>query len=160
MRFCWRPDMASVRDVATHFLTIATADEDAEGLTHLKLQKLLYYAQGFHLAIFGQPLFPDEIQAWDHGPVVSSMWAVFRQYGNMPIPAPEGDCVTSLTEEQRDLLNDVWNAYGQFSAWKLRNMTHAETPWRNTYQRGKNVPITGDVLTQYFRTQVTDGEAA
>ncbi|CAK0744041.1 putative prophage protein [uncultured Gammaproteobacteria bacterium] len=151
--------MPTARNVANHFLSIAAADEDGEGLTHLKLQKLLYYAQGFHLAIFGQRLFPDGIEAWEHGPVVQSAWVTFRQYGGSPIPPPIDLSIDVLSTEQRDLLNDVWNTYGQFSAWKLRNMTHEEPPWKETYQAGKNIPISDQALSRYFQTQVIDGEA-
>ncbi|MEO5372871.1 MAG: DUF4065 domain-containing protein [Alphaproteobacteria bacterium] len=151
--------MAAVRDVASHFLALAAVDEDGEGLTHLKLQKLLYYAQGFHIAISGGRLFPETIEAWDHGPVVPAAWQAYREFGSAPIPTPEATD-TALEEEQRDLLNDVWNTYGQFSAWKLRNMTHEEPPWRDAYRPGRNVTITDDALARYFRTQVADGEAA
>ncbi|KAF0114088.1 MAG: putative prophage protein [Rhodospirillaceae bacterium] len=146
--------MATAHDVAKYFLLIAAADEDSEGLTHLKLQKLLYYAQGFHLALFGCRLFPDMIEAWDHGPVILSVWQVFRQHGSMPLPVPPIGTSVSLSAEQRDLLNDVWNTYGQFSAWKLRNMTHEEAPWKETPYR--NVPITDEALQRYFQTQVTN----
>ena len=152
--------MPTARDVANHFLLIAAADEDGEGLTHLKLQKLLYYAQGFHLAIFGQQIFPDQIEAWEHGPVVPSVWLVFKSQGSTPLPAPDAVDEGNLSSEQRELLNDVWNTYGQFTAWKLRNMTHEEPPWQGVYRPGQNMVITNDALSRYFRTQVTDGEAA
>ena len=152
--------MPTARDVANHFLSLAAVDEDGELLTHLKLQKLLYYAQGFHIAIFGRRLFPESMEAWDHGPVAPSIWHAFKALGSEPIPAPDNDGAAALSEEQRDLLNDVWNTYGQFSAWKLRNMTHEEPPWHDAFRPGRNMPITDDALVRYFRTQVADGEAA
>jgi len=156
--------MANVFDVANHFLKIAAADEEeGEALTHLKLQKLLYYAQGFHMALFGgTALFPGAIQAWDHGPVSPDIYHRFKGYGRDPIPVqPDADDI-GLTDDQKELLNDVWNAYGQFSAWKLRNMTHDEAPWKNTYRDGKGrfSEIPPDALLNYFRTQVTDVTAA
>ncbi|MFD2419431.1 Panacea domain-containing protein [Amycolatopsis pigmentata] len=62
--------------VAKWFVAWAEADDEAT-LSNLKLQKLLYYAQGHYLALTGRPLFDDEIQAWSHGPVVP---AVYRQW--------------------------------------------------------------------------------
>lgn len=153
----------TARDVANHFLLIAAADEDGEcltHLTHLKLQKLLYYAQGFHLAIFGRRLFPETIEAWEHGPVAPAAWSLFRRHGGTPIPAPADSDQVSLSAEQRDLLNDEWNTYGQFSARKLRNMTHEEAPWKEAFRAGGNAPITDEALVRYFRTQVTDDETA
>ena len=155
--------MPSVADVADYFLVLAAAEDDdgqpGERLTHLKLQKLLYYAQGFHLAIFGRRLFPEIIQAWTHGPVVPTAFDIFSKHGGSPIPPPEIDVTTNLTEEQCELLNEVWNTYGQFSAWKLRNMTHEEPPWKDAYQPGLNAQITVEAMTRYFRSQVVDGEA-
>lgn len=75
-------------DVARYFL--ALADEEAGDLvSNLKLQKLLYYAQGFHLAMTGRPLFDEPIQAWMHGPVVPAVYHAFKVYGSGPIPVAE-----------------------------------------------------------------------
>ena len=59
--------MASVFDVAAYILSKADIEE-GDGITHLKLQKLVYYVQGFAMATLGYPLFPDKIEAWVHGP--------------------------------------------------------------------------------------------
>ena len=73
-------------EVARYFLSLT--DEDAgELISNLKLQKLLYYAQGFHLVIYGEPLFPETIEAWAHGPVVTSVYHQYKEYGSEPIPA-------------------------------------------------------------------------
>ena len=69
--------------VAQHFL--ALQDEDAGDLiSNLKLQKLLYYAQGIHLALNGQPLYPERIEAWQHGPVVPEIYHAFKEYRARP----------------------------------------------------------------------------
>ena len=71
--------MLSCDDAAKYFL--AQVSEDAGDLiSNLKLQKLLYYAQGFHLALYDQPLFPEAIEAWTHGPVVPDL---YRHYKSM-----------------------------------------------------------------------------
>ena len=152
--------MPTALDVANYFLAIAACEDDdgqaGEGLTQLKLQKLLYYAQGFHIAIFGTRLFPDAMQAWEHGPVVQSIWDKFKQHGSSPIPMLEPVSTDELSDEQREMLNDVWNTYGQFSAWKLRNMTHDEPPWKDAYRPGKNVEITDKSLKRYFEGQIVE----
>ena len=150
--------MARAIDIAKYFLLLAeSGEEDAgEAMTHLKLQKLLYYAQGFHLAIFqGEPLFDEPIEAWKHGPVVNAMWGRYSCHGSARIPQnPDFDPDAVFTDEQKELLNDVWNAYGQFSAWKLRDMTHQEPPWVGSYQPGSNEEISNDRLQRYFETQI------
>jgi Uncharacterized phage-associated protein len=144
--------MATALDVARYFLSVN--DEDAgEPISHLKLQKLCYYAQGFYLAIYGKPLFPDKIEAWQHGPVVRNLWDEFKQYGSGRIPQPEDFDASVLDEETRDLLDEIFEVYGQFSALKLRNMTHLEPPWSEAFTR-PNKRISLDSMKAYFKTQV------
>ena len=141
-----------VQNVAKFFLSCI--DEEAgDHITHLKLQKLIYYAQGFHLAMYDTPFFKDPILAWDHGPVVKTIYEKYKEYGSMPIPPDrESDLDEVFTEQQRALLEDVCNVYGQFSAWKLRNMTHAEPPYNNP----KNGIITTEAMQEYFKTQIEE----
>ena len=150
--------MARASDVAKYFLLLAASgEEDAgEAMTHLKLQKLVYYAQGFHLALFpGRPLFDEPIEAWLHGPVINSMYRQYGHYNFNPIPPdPAFDPDAALNGEQKQLLNDVWNAYGQFSAWKLRDMTHQEPPWAGAYVANRNEVISHESLREYFATQI------
>lgn len=145
--------MPTARDVANYFLALAdaNADGDGEGITHLKLQKLVYYAQGFSLAAHGRPLFNEPLEAWQHGPVQPGLFAAYAQHGRAPIPAPGNFNFDLFTDDERLLLDDVFNVYGQYSAWKLRNMTHEEPPWQNAFQRA-NKTITHAEMRDYFRT--------
>lgn len=116
-------------DVAKYFLSLV--DEDSgDSISNLKLQKLLYYAQGYYLALNNAPLFPERIVAWQHGPVVPAVYHSYKQHGNQPIPL-ERINPKEYPQDIKDFLNDVYKTIGQFSAWKLRNMTHAEPPWKN-----------------------------
>lgn len=149
--------MLGVYDVATYFLFLADQDED-EMMTNMKLQKLLYYAQGFHLAIRGEPLFREAIEAWIHGPVVPAIYHAFKGFGRNPIPF-EGMTVNldEIEPETKEVLDEVYQVYGQFSAIGLRNLTHNEPPWKNT---PTGATITRAALKSYFDTQVVDdGEA-
>ncbi len=74
-------------EAARYFLAL---QDDEDSISNLKLQKLLYYAQGFSLALTGKPLFNDQIKAWIHGPVVPSVWADYRECGAGPVPRPLG----------------------------------------------------------------------
>lgn len=152
--------MPSAIDVARYILALARAsDEDGQEddpISNLKLQKLLYYSQGFHLALYGRPLFPERIQAWEHGPVVPEVYREFKRFGAAPIS--NEPCDTSLLDEPtRKLIDDVYTSFGQFTAWRLRQMTHKEPPWCETYRKGvQNIEIPHALLIKYFRTQVTD----
>lgn len=114
--------------IANWFL--ANFGRDAGDLiTHLKLQKLVYYAQAWSLAARGKPLFDEDMQAWAHGPVVPSLFRAFRDYGMDPIPAPAS--VPRLDAETVELLGEVLEVYGEHSARKLEQLTHRERPWRD-----------------------------
>jgi uncharacterized phage-associated protein len=141
----------SAEDVARYFLAL---QDDAAGrdISNLKLQKLCYYAQGFSLAINGRPMFPEPIEAWQHGPVVPSLWRIYNQHRGAPIRRPADLDLRRYARNTRSLLDDVYKVFGQFSAWKLREMTHNEPPWQNTPQ---GAVISHEALTAYFKTQVS-----
>jgi len=112
--------------IAKYFLSCV--DEDAEdSLSNLKRQKLLYYAQGLHLALYDEPLFCGPILAWTHGPVVAGICHKYKEFGANPIPKEEID-FADYDLRTREILDEVWDVYGQFSGSKLRNMTHQESP--------------------------------
>ena len=139
----------SALDVAEYFLAKGELEEDL--LSHLKLQKLLYYAQGFHLALAGRRLFDEDILAWDHGPVVREVYDRYREFGSNPIPRDGRQNGFPFTSSQKDTLDQVFMAYGQFSAWRLRQLTHDEPPWQETPRNGVIAP---SAMKKYFKTQV------
>lgn len=141
-------------DVANYILWLDDRYEGSEGITPLKLQKLVYYCQGFHLAMFGEQLFPEKIEAWLHGPVVPDLYHHFKQAGNNIVEAPKSIDDTYFSEKQKDLLDEVLETYGQFSAWRLRNMTHEEAPWKNAYADGCSNKISESDMKAYFETQL------
>lgn len=83
--------------IAKHILGACKAKQDF--ITNLKLQKLLYYSQAWHLAIYDEPLFQDRIEAWVHGPVVPSVFREYRSFRWSPIwPTPDDDALLSCRE--------------------------------------------------------------
>jgi uncharacterized phage-associated protein len=142
-------------DVADYFLTLIEEDS-GDNISNLKLQKLVYYAQGFHLALHdGQPLFEDTIEAWTHGPVVPALYHRYKVYGPGAIPPPESLDASKFDEATRDLLEEVWKVYGQFSAWKLRDMIHEEPPWKES---PPGSPISQESMGVYFQTLLVHGQ--
>lgn len=143
--------MLTCHDVARYFLTL-TDEEAGDLISNLKLQKLVYYAQGFHLALFDSPLFEDPIEAWTHGPVVPELYHAYKEYGSDAIPVPSDVDISIYDDETQELLNEVYEVFGQFSAWKLRNMTHDEPPWKNA----DGGVITPESMKEYFSTLVVE----
>lgn len=146
--------MLTCHDVANYFL--AQVDEDAGDLiSNLKLQKLVYYAQGFHLALYDKPLFREPIVAWVHGPVVPQLYHKYKEYGSGPLPRPQDIDFSIYNDQTRDFLDEIYRDFGQFSAWKLRNMTHEEPPWKKAAETKSE--ISHDSLKAYFKTQLISG---
>jgi len=147
--------MHTVFQIADYFLHKASQEEDdSEIISNLKLQKLVYYAQGFHLAMYDKPLFEEKIEAWTHGPVCPELYHTKKQHKNGAVdPNPEFDA-SIFNKQEKDLLDEIYEVYGQFSAWKLRNLTHIESPWRDNIDIGSNQVIAHDNLKTYFKTQL------
>lgn len=148
----------SALKVSKYFLSIP--DEDSgELVSNLKLQKLLYYAQGYAVAMNGAdaPLFNDKIYAWKHGPVVKSVYNHYARYANGALPREVAPKLDASTE---GFLNEIYRVYGRFSAWALREMTHREDPWIKHYRpdvRDIEIPFTD--LAEFFRKNVEEKQA-
>jgi uncharacterized phage-associated protein len=67
-----------------NFILSLDQSEEAD-ITPIKLQKLLYFAHGFHLAVFGAPLIGENFEAWKHGPVVKDIYETFSTFGKKHI---------------------------------------------------------------------------
>ncbi len=145
-------------DVAHCFIQIANSkvigeDESGqpvtEGITNLKLQKMLYFAQATHLALFDQPLFGEEIQAWSLGPVVPAVYHAFKDGQNELIDPSLGSCDNPEVEK---FLQVVWDLFGKYSASELVNMTHKHAPWVSVYQKGvPDIVIPQDSIRKYYK---------
>lgn len=148
----------TAKEIAKWFLVrnnSAIKEFDAEALTHLKLQKLLYYAQGIHLAYLNEPLFKDELLAWEHGPVAPRVYDEYKGNREIDFNPSEEDLEIFRkiqgVEDSRNVLEVVYDHYGKYSAWHLRNMTHDERPWLET---PPNSVISKDLIKEYFEEEV------
>jgi len=122
------------RSVANEFLRQA----GDRPLSNMKLQKLVYIAHGYGLAILNKPLIKQPVEAWKYGPVVADLYHALRQYKSGNVTEPINILPTEqLSETDRALINSVLNAYGRFSGTQLSSMTHKEgTPWQEVFQPG------------------------
>lgn len=134
-----------------------------EYLTHQKLQKLLYYAQGCSLAINNEPLFDEPIEAWEHGPIISSIYDMFYTFRQNPLVIPASEeytnAVTKIEEDAktRKLLEFVYENFAIYTAWELRNMTHeSKSPWLKANKT--HDIIDNEAIKEYFKKEVLEDE--
>jgi uncharacterized phage-associated protein len=154
-----RKTLKSAIDIACYFL--CRVDRDAgDTISLLKLQKLLYYGQAWSLVLRKQPLFYQEIEAWVSGPVVRDVWNEYQVYKYGDIPVPDR-CDIEWEEDELEVLEEVWNTYGELSARHLQNLTHSELPWRKAREglepaeKSKNV-ISMDDMQSYYGALLED----
>jgi uncharacterized phage-associated protein len=138
--------MVSAHDVARE---IAARDPEAGTL---KVHKLLYYCQGWHLALNGEPLFAEDIEAWANGPVVADLWHDLDKGRPAPEPSP-------LDARQRATVAFVCGKYRHRRGRHLIAATHAEPPWRDATAQaggdeGPNPVIPIEALRDFFATRV------
>lgn len=131
-----------------------------ESPTPMKLQKLCYYAQGYRLAE-GKQQFPDELQAWQHGPVNYDLFQAYRDLQwrqiNQEIDASE------LANDE--FLREVVGAYGRFDGAALSTMTHREEPWLRTREglsesAGSDRVIAKELIGHYFKRIMQEDDTA
>lgn len=96
--------------------------------THKKLQKLCYYAQALHLAVFGTRLVNVEFEAWRHGPVCPELYNKYRVYGSKTIEVDKEN-IPNINEDDEKFINLVNVIYGELTADQLETLTHSEDPW-------------------------------
>lgn len=139
-------------DIANFFVQLSN-DLPEENITNLKLNKLCYYAQGWSIAKLGYPLFDEDIQAWDYGPVIKSVYETYKVCGKNPIAEPSASFdEKKLSTDELNLLIDVYSTYGKFSPGQLVTMTHAPGgPWSDVYKKRENNVITGESMSRYFK---------
>lgn len=136
---------------------IANTDiSQGEIISNLKLQKMLYYLQGFFIAAFDKKLFEESIEAWQYGPVVREAYFHFKDFGAAAIVLKGDENIIGLPLSENQLFQEVMQEYGQFSAIKLMKMTHEELPWKKTFNENPQGEISYELLKEYFKTQIIE----
>jgi len=124
--------MATPLQVAEFFIAFSNTTGDV--ITNLKLQKLVYYAQAWHLAIFGEPLFDDDFEAWVHGPVLPSLYQEFKEFRWRPIDRELDEYSyfsirEKLGNQTTELLDEIIEEYYDLTGHELEQLAHTEDPW-------------------------------
>lgn len=138
-------------------------------LTQMKLQKLIYFAHGWHLALYDEPLVDAVFQAWKYGPVIPSVYHEFKEYGLLGISEQGTELnvsdsfkiswvrpqIEDKTRTVIPLLNKIWEVFGKYNGTQLSHMTHADgSPWRKVYEENpvaRNAEIPDIEIKRYFK---------
>jgi len=157
------------RAIANYFINLANGSP----LTPMKIGKLVYYAHGWHLAITGRPLIKENIEAWEWGPVVPSVYWAFEQYGLGKIQAKAAcngvafaiPSQTSKDQTAKEIISKTWDVFGKYTGVQLANMTHDKgSPWgvihesyhQSMFRSFQEQIIPDDELMMYFISQAKD----
>jgi uncharacterized phage-associated protein len=157
----------SAKAVANEFLNLAKAE--GKEITPMQMQKLVFFAYGWYLAITGERLLDERVEAWQWGPVIPSLYSEFKRFGSSPIKEPArhveftsgrvGLVPDRLESENptkdmaaRAIIRRVWEVYGRYSASQLSNMTHApDSPWSKTPEKEiRGTDISDSLIREYF----------
>ena len=118
-------------NISDYFLYKAqeATEEDQELISNLKLQKLVYYAQGLYIAVYGKPLFSDKIKAWNYGPVVPELYHYYKKHNSRGIPADKNFNPKTINRDTKKFLDEIYEVFGQFSAIRLMKLAHSDQCW-------------------------------
>jgi len=138
-------------DVANYFLVLVDR-EAGDTITQLKLQKLVYFAQGVSLALLSKPLFNEPIEAWEHGPVTRDLRKVFGNLKDGPISAPGEMDFEIYTQQEKELIYKVYSIYGEHTASYLRHLTHEHPIWLEAFKSIDNNVIDQKKIQKFFKS--------
>ena len=146
--------------IANEFLRLAK--QDGRALTPMQLLKLVFIAHGWMLGLYGRPLICDTVQAWKYGPVIPDLYRSIRHFRNNPVTGvlatTDG---TDLDEFETDLINQVFENYGQYTGIQLSMLTHqAGSPWHMVYKPNQaDTVISNDIIKLYYSVKALEPAA-
>lgn len=143
----------NAQQIANYVIYLASQEEvgdygEKEGITNLKLQKILYFLQAYFLSKEERALFSEDIYAWKHGPVVPQIYGEYKDYGSNPI-MKETD-TSGIDAEDKMIIQKLWEQFGDYSAHKLVEMTHEHQPWKKAYDGTGQNTIPKEELAEYY----------
>jgi uncharacterized phage-associated protein len=117
--------------VVAHYFMAKSRKSKRSDFSNKKLQKLLYYAQAWSLVLRDKKLLNDRFEAWIHGAAIPAVYRHYKPYGfnNIEEDFDESE-FSSLSDDEKRLLDEVWNIYGKYDADYLELLNHSEEPWQ------------------------------
>lgn len=151
---------AEINRISDYF--VWKAFEDGRLITNKKVQKLVYYAQAWNLVFVGKALFPDQIEAWIHGPAIRALYSKYKKYGYHPIQAKPTK--PKINVDEKAFLDDLWTVYGAYDADYLEVLSHSEKPWlvaRGNADNGEPMAaiIDIEIMREYYGERLRKAEA-
>lgn len=157
------------RSVANFILS--ALDAKTFGISNKKINKLIYFAHGYHFARFNNPLIRNYFEAWEHGPVVRVVYDSFKRHRFGPITEPASHidifeqtkrpvAFDQISRAEREFILKISSHYAQYSADELERMTHQpSSPWAVTRSRRLDDPqfqnrIMNHLIRDYFAAQI------
>lgn len=144
--------MSSAESVANAFLDLARRDE--KSLTNMQLQKLVYIAHGYCLAKLRQPLFHNNIHAFEWGPVIPNLYKTLKRFGGGEVKDYIATDESPIAKDsaEMEIIKEVWTEYGDFSGLELSKLTHRKgTPWSETWRKNPFGVISDELIAEYYR---------
>lgn len=133
--------------------TIARLFNNLSEITPLGLQKLLYFCQGYSLALGSAPIFPEECEAWPHGPVYQEIYHLFKSFKYNPIDDDRfiilNNSKDALSDREKQIIDLISATFGAYSGKTLETITHSEDPWKNT---PLNSIIKKSLIKKYYKS--------
>ncbi len=141
----------SVITIANKFIDLAKE----EYLTNMQLQKMVYIAHGFNLALRDTKLYYEDTRAWNFGPVVPELYEELRQYGSNQVTEKINtppNTVEQLDDGSLKIIEAVYDNYKQYSGTQLSNLTHQDnTPWSKSWESNKYGVIPADDIYEFYK---------
>lgn len=160
--------MATKNAVANYFLSKVNYRVDG-GISHLKLQRLMYYAQAWHVSLTYiaerdiVSIFDDheEFLAYAHGPTLLSIWKKYRRNGYQAIKEVDTTEIGTISVFEKDVLEFVWDNYGNLTAKQLEKQSCSEEPWieaRGDLPEGysSNAIISIESMCKFYREKIVE----
>lgn len=152
--------------IIAHYFMAKSREQGRTDFTNKKLQKLMFYAQAWSLVLNNQPIIDDKFEAWIHGAAIPALYRVYKDYGWSNITeAFDTSEFSQLTNEERELLDDVWTVYGQnYDADYLELLNHSEEPWQKARQdvapfESSNAEISEAVMKEFYGRKLEEAQA-
>ena len=144
-------------EIANFYIRLTNSIPD-NNIDNLRLNKILYYAQAWSLVRNKRPLFEDDIQEWDYGPVICDVYHTYKCCGGNTIEEAEDYFDENrLSNDELELLVDVYQKYGKYTGEALKDMTHKKGfSWEQVYQTGRNNVIAHESIIKYFEKEELD----
>ncbi len=142
--------MKNALSIANKFVNISASENIP--ITHMKLQKLVYIANGINLARYGYPLILERVETWPYGPVIATIYNCYKIFGNAnisynPIEIP-GD---ELDEHGKSSFDSAWKIAKGFDGIRLSNWTHdPNSPWSKAKEAGLSI-IPDNYMQEFFQ---------